>query len=459
MIFLLLAGLILELIYCYYVFGKDLFSPSAILCEVFILSTIACIFNIDVWGVNLGVDTLAVILGGNAVFIIASTIVHLVFSKKNENKKIERGEELNYINIKLAILILVAIAYLVFSVIYAKTVISILGTLDYSGDMANAMAIYRSETFSGGVSLPIWLVRMDVVLGIGIYVLMYVFINNIIVDRKKKSNYLLLVAVVAYLISSVFTAQRTTILLAFIFALFVTYTLLNRKYRFVQRLNAKYVFRGVIILVAFLALFGATRGLFGRQGEMSPFDNVTYYTGNSIESLDLFIKSPLESRQFGEETFRQFRVYLSEYGLAEETTMRTANLEFRQDANGNRAGNVYTGYRYYIHDFGYGSMMLFQVLTALFYGVWYEKLRHRELKKNIDLSYILFAWFVLELFRFSLMARFFDSLAAFLFTYWYIFLFWKVFLGLRISLKHKKSLNSSQRFESLQNKIEKGTAA
>lgn len=440
MIYLLLIGLILELVCCYIIFEKDLFSPSAVLCEVFILSTVACIFRADDWGVNLGTDTLATIIIGNAIFIAVSAVIHRFFRKRCVGKKDNRREKLSYINIRSAILILVTIAYVIFAMVYARHVISILHSLDQSGGMTHAMSMYRGRSFSGEISLPDWLTRLNVIFGIGIYVIMYIFINNLIVDRKRKSNYLLLIAIVAYLVSSVFTTQRTTILLAFMYALFVTYTLLNRKYRFVERLNKKYIFRGAIALVVFLVLFGATRGIFGREGEVTLYEDVTHYMGNSIESLDLYIKYPLEKQQFGEETFRQFRNYLSKYDLAEESVMENANLEFRIDAKGNRAGNVYTGYRFYIHDFGYVSIIFIQIFLALFFGIWYEKLNYRQLKTNVDLSFVLFAWFMLTIFRFSITESFFNWLAAFVFTYWYVFLLWKILFNLKISSGRKNNL-------------------
>ena len=118
--------------------------------------------------------------------------------------------------------------------------------------------------------------------------------------------------------------------------------------------------------------------------------------------------------------------------------MGNSYLEFRRDANGNIAGNIYTAYRCYIHDFGYGAIVVFQVVLAFFYGIWYEKLNYRSMKKNIDLNYVLFAWFMIILFRFSIYNGFFTNLAYFMFSYWYMFLFWKILLQLRISFRRNK---------------------
>ena len=318
MIYILLIGLILELIYSYRVFGKDLFSPSAVLCEVFILSTIACIFNIDKWGVDLSGTTVAVILGGNAVFIGVSSIIHHIYKKKyGDNKRIKNGK-LEYINIRYPILLLVVLAYLIFAVFYVRANLTVASELTYSGDIGQAMSLYRHEVVhEDGVSISIWLSRAAHVFDVGVYVLIFVFINNLIVNRKNRSNFLLLLPIFSFLFSSIFTAQRTTILLAFIYALFVTYSLLNRQYQFINKINTRYIFRGAIIVAIFLLLFGVTRSFFGRDDRETVFDNVTYYVGNSIESLDLFIKRPIESKQFGEETFRQFRVNLSKYDLVD----------------------------------------------------------------------------------------------------------------------------------------------
>ncbi|MBR3132333.1 oligosaccharide repeat unit polymerase [Candidatus Saccharibacteria bacterium] len=435
MIYILLVGLIVQLIYCYCVFRKDLFSPSAIICEVFLLSTLACIYNISGSNFDIQPATLSVILGGNTVFLLTSTIVHFFYKKKRKGfeSSSDKTETLKYIQIYRAILVIVTMAYLTFSVVFSAMSMSAVKNMNQSDDFSSAMNAYRSETAEYGSGLPSWLTKTGVVLNIGVFVLIYVFINNLLVDKKNKSNYLLLVCIVSYLTSSIFTAQRTTILLAFMDALFVAYSLLNRKYQFTEKMNFKYIRRGSLVVVIFLLLFGLTRGLFGRVDNRTALNSVTYYMGNSIEFLDAYIKKPIEPKQFGEELFRQPRVILSEYGLVEKPINDNSFLEFRKAVSGNY-GNIYTGYRDYIHDFGFGSIILFQIMLALVFGIWYEKLNCRRLKNNIDLSFIFFAWFVAAiLFRFSIMNASFSTLSYFIFTHWYVFFFWKIILNLKFT--------------------------
>ncbi len=435
-IYILLIILVIQFIVCYYLFDKDLFSPSAILSEVFILSTLACIYNIDKWGVNLHYNTLLVILIGNSIFIAVSYIIHLLFGKKRKEKVVE--EKLEYIEISSIKCLFLFCLYIIFAVVYIKSNLSVLSIISNgSNDLSAAMSIYRQDYVEGLIKLPSLLTKLGVILDLGCFVLIYIFINNMIVNHKKFKNYILLVCVLSYLLSSAFTAQRTTILLAFLYSLFVVYTLLNKKYKFVSKLNSKYIVLGAICIVIFFLLFGLTRNFMGRTDKRSLIDNITYYMGNSIESLDLYIQDPIKCNQFGEELFRQFRITLSKYGICEETTMKNVHLEFRRDAMGNSAGNIYTAYRYYIHDFGYESIAFFQIILAIFYSIWYEKLKMRKLKPNIDISFIMYSWFVLCLFRFSLMSSFFTSLAYFIFTHWYTFLFWKIVLNMKFKMNNK----------------------
>ena len=432
MIYVLLIGLIIQLIYCYYVFDRDIFSPSAIICEVFILSTLACIYNFSGLDTDIKLITAAVILGGNTIFILMSTFIHLFYKKKYGKIGLKKLECLKYINVQKILLFAIVIFYVIFSIVFIRVSMSAINGLGQGGDLSSAMREYRQNIIEDGSVLPGWLTKTGVVFNLGTFVLSYIFINNFLVNRKRKSNYLLLFCVVMYLIASIFTAQRTTILLMFIYILFVTYSLLNRKYQFIKKINFKYIMRGIAAVVVFLLLFGLTRGLFGRQSNFSAVDNVMFYTGNSIEFLDDFIASPKESEQFGEELFRQFRVTLAKFGLVTESTMNSPHLEFRQAERGN-FGNVYTAYRYYIHDFGYGSILFFQIVLALFYGIWYEKINRRKLNGKIDLGFIIYAWFMISLFRFSIMSHFFTDLSYFIFTNLLVFVFLKLILSIRLA--------------------------
>ena len=220
-IYLLLVVLIIEFILSYYLFNKDLFSPSAVLSEVFILSTLACIYNIDNWGVNLHYSTFFVICGGNLVFIIVSYIINLLNKKNRKSFKTEENESFKYIEITNLKCFVILFIYVIFTIIFIKENLSIISILSEStGETSAAMNMYRRELVEGLVQLPGWLTKLGVILNLGAFVLMYVFINNMIVNFKRIKNYVILFCVLLYLFSSVFTSQRTTILLIFIYSLF-----------------------------------------------------------------------------------------------------------------------------------------------------------------------------------------------------------------------------------------------
>lgn len=438
-IYLLLLTLIFLFIVSYHIFDKDLFSPSTILCEAYILSVLCCIYNIDTWGVNLHWNTYFVIVIGNIIFIIVSAYIHNIY--RNKKKIPKKNEELKYINIPVIILLIVLILFIIFTFWFIKENLSLNGAFSSSNDFSSAMQMHRQDLINDSANFNPILKGLNTLLSTLVFILLYVFINNVIVDKKKKSNYIILLCIILYLIASFFSAQRSTFLIIFIYIVFVIYELLNRKNLIISKLNGKYLKKGIIALFLFLFLFGATRHLFGRVGDESIIDNVTYYAGNSIEALDLYLQSPIESRQFGEELFRMIRVKLAPLGLCEDSTMKTIHLEFRHNSKGGIAGNVYTAYRYYIHDFGYASIIIFQSLTATFFGIWYEKIRKRKLKTGIDLSFVIYSWFIIALFEHSIHEDFYRGLlSSFVLSRWLVFLLWYWFLSLKIKYDNKRMI-------------------
>ena len=436
MIFVLLIGLLIQLAICYKVFNKDIFSPSAIISEVFIISTLACIYNIEEWGVSLSGKTVLVILGGNLIFILTSAIIHKFFNKKYKKEPNNiTAKKLSKIKIPIITLLITTILYILFSIVFIRIATSLISTFNQTtiNETSVAMQMYRKEMMENNIALPGWLATTSSIFEAGVYVIIYILINNLIVDRKDKKNILLLICIVTYLISSAFTAQRTTILIAFLYSLFVTYFLINRQFNISKKINGKFIRRGLIIVIIFLSLFGVTRGIFGRSTKNTTIESLTYYMGNSIESLDLFIEKPTERNIPGEELFNVYYQVLSKYGLAE--TPKSVNLEYRRNKNGGIAGNIYTAYRYYIHDFGYGSIIIFQIIIAIICGIWYEKLIRRDLI-GIDYSFIIYSWMIAySLFRFSLMNSFFAFMAHFIFSYWYKTLMWAVLFRTKINKK------------------------
>ena len=415
MIYLLLIALIIMLIISYIVFERDLLAPPVVLNAVYVLSTLFAIYNIDTWAIQLHSNTFWVIVLGNLSFLITCIIIHSFFQKKKKRKTVDKNIinesdknfNISHINVHFSKIIFVTIIMIAFAFLYIKIVQNMAHSYGYANDYAQMMANYRSNTSYGDDELPSWLMRYNRLMMSCVYVLIYIFINNMIYNSKNKKNYLLLIPILIYCISSLFGAARTAILCYFIYSMVLVYIILNKKYNFVSKINRKYIIRGVICLTLFFIFFISSKGIVGRTDEMNGLYYISFYAGGSIELLDLYLQNPTYSIKFGEEIFRGFRVILAKFGLCTQSGI--SHMEFRNSVNGIGVGNVYTSYRKYIHDFGYGSIFIFQIVEAIFFSIWYEKIKNRKLKNGIDVSLLFFAYFNTSLFRHSIQESFFSS--------------------------------------------------
>ena len=415
MIYLLLIILFIYLFICYYTFNKNLFSPATILCEVYILSIISCIYNTENWQVKMHLNTFLVIMLGNLTFISIAIIIHKYYNKrKDKNDEIikkENKSDLEYINLSKIKYFVILVIFTIISALVINENLKDAANISNVEDFSKEMIAHRYMMVHGDNENSSVIAALGFFLNIGSYILIYICINNILVNKKKKSNYLLILPIMIHLVATITSAERTTILLTFIYTLFILYVLLNKKNNFRSKINIRFMKTGIISIIIFFLLFGATRMLFGRiDDDRSIMENVTYYAGNSIEALDAFLQNPTEPLEFGEELFRGFRVRLSKYGILNKPIKSSANLEFRYNSSGVLVGNVYTSYRKYIHDFGYVGILIFSIISSLFYSIWYEKLNNRKLKKGIDLNFLFYTWFVAEnLFRHSIQETFFSN--------------------------------------------------
>lgn len=433
MIYYLLIALIIMLIISYIVFEKDLLAPPVVLNAVYILSTIFAIYNIDTWAIQLHSNTFWVIVLGNLTFLITSILVHIFFKKNKKNTIISeeqnRDNNVGYININISKIIFVTLVMVLFSFIYIKTVQNMAHSYGYADDYSQMMSNYRSNTSYGDDELPSWLMRFNRLMMSCTYVLLYIFINNIIYNRKNKKNYLLLIPILTYCVTSLFGAERTSILCYFIFALVLVYIILNKKYNFISKINKKYIIRGIACITLFFTFFTLSKSFVGRTDDMKGLYYISFYAGGPIELLDLYLQDPIYSKEFGEEIFRGFRVILAKFGLC--TQGGIIHAEFRTSANGVPVGNVYTAYRKYIHDFGYESIFVFQLVEAIFFSICYEKIKKKKLKNGIDMSLLFYAYFNTSLFRHSILESFFSSyisgiIVTGLFMYFWIYYFNKL---------------------------------
>lgn len=100
--FFLISGFLLLLFVL--AIDKDFFSPSAILCEAYVLLIICAIYMKETWDFTIHKDTVFIILAGNVWFIFVGLITKLIFKNSRRTKGISDRSLLSYSRNNLLIL-------------------------------------------------------------------------------------------------------------------------------------------------------------------------------------------------------------------------------------------------------------------------------------------------------------------------------------------------------------------
>lgn len=370
---ILLLSLLIIAIITYYVNDGDIISPAFLACFSFIVSCIAAIYNCFAWKTGISLSTVFTILLGLACFIVPAS-----YLSRSRVRSVEKTHELEAIDIPKTLTFVVFLFGIVVSVFYVR---AILNTVDSSsGDWSSTMQEYRAQVSYGNseeTALPSYVTYMFKLVTAFAYAYLFVFINNLLVKKRIYFEYLFVP--ILYCGVSLTQASRGQIII-FLFAGIVMYWILKKR---ISNHNLRIPFSAVVILllvlVGGLTLFTIAGSLVGRTTVKTPLDSLACYVGGSIIGLDMFLDNPATaaspSNIIGAETFRGIYAYLS--GLFGNSNWDYSfQMEYRF-VNGVNIGNLYTAFRYYLHDFGYPGMVTLTAFQGVFYGGLYRLLNNR----------------------------------------------------------------------------------
>lgn len=362
------------LIFAYYIEQGDVFSPSVLVCLAFLLSSFAAIYNTISWGAEIHFETTLIIILGLVIFIACSSIFG-----KSAWLSVARGREskanhFGLILIEPKFVAAVSIIGVAISVLYVKEII---GSSFTGGNWSEVMASYRTATAyvtDDAVQIPTWLNYSYRLFMAFSYVMLFLLVNNYVESGRVYASYA--VSPTVYCVSSFAQASRGQVLI-FIFAGFVMgWVALQRKRRGKMKVPFKYIPRGIFLLIIVLIAFVALGEVVGRSTVKTPLGSLMTYMGGSIVGLDAYLQNPSVASSYdgvwGAETFRGINLFLS--GLLDDPKLTyTFQLEYRL-INGNNIGNLYTAFRYYIHDFGIIGMIVLVAAQGLFFGAFYKRI-------------------------------------------------------------------------------------
>jgi oligosaccharide repeat unit polymerase len=380
---------------------KDIANPSLIFIAVYLISIFCAIINIKNWGIDMDIRTFLILLIGGLEFVFISVLINNYYNKKfnynNENTEIKE------IKIDLFKIILIYIYSIAVLIILAINVFKIAGHYGTFNNLSQALTLFKQHTsYSIDESLPHYLLLLEKPIIIFAYLFLYFFINNLFSKKRTlkeniKKYWHYLIPVFCYIIQEFLSSNRLTILSLICAATVYSMILYNKKNNWEKEFSVKSIFKLFIILIIVLCLFFVSASFIGRINNNGLVDYITLYAGGSIECLNQFIKNPIESSNIiGKESFYYLIKNLYDYKIIHLNNMYTIHLEFRY-YNSTMIGNVYTAYRRWIYDFGYIGMFILQGIMALFFNIYYNRIKYSKMKTK-NFSIIIYGFMIYSVF-------------------------------------------------------------
>jgi oligosaccharide repeat unit polymerase len=391
-------------IYLYLRFNKDLIQPSVIFCLVYCVSIFCAILNVSKWNIQLEMKTFLILFLGAVEFIIISLLVNKHFEKNSKSCEVIQKNRSFKIEIEKYKVFIIAVYNVVMIGLLLYYVLNIASQFGEFNSLSEALTLFKQHTsYAKDAELPHLLLFAQKPIIVFAYIFMYLYIKNIIFNEENSilynifSKWYYLIPVVGYIIHEFINSNRLTILSLGFAAFTITLILYNIKNNWQKPIKMKSIVTIGIIGIIVLVVFYLSASWVGRINNKNLIDYITLYCGGSIENLNLFIKSPPEASSiWGKESFYYLIKNLHDYGIMPLSKMYPIHLEFRY-YDGIMIGNVYTAYRRWLYDFGVAGMIILQGGMALFFNIFYNKIKY-SVSKYLDFYIIIFSYMVYAIF-------------------------------------------------------------
>lgn len=347
--FFLISGFLLLLFAL--AIDKDFFSPSAILCEAYVLSTICAIYMRGTWNFTIHEDTVFVILVGNIWFIFVGLITKLMLKKRNRTVVASNMGLISYSKNNLLILDAVC---LIIVALYIFSFFKILGGLNFTS-FFRMMTYYKNnmdelEGIPTVVNQSFKLVRASAYIGL------FIYLNNFMVSKINRWDLKLLFPAVCFAPTTLLTGGRFDLIIFLIYV--VVLWIFFRRYYYERKIfSMKFVIKVLATFLIILLIFSNTRILVGRTNTLDSLPYISSYFGGSLQCFDVYLLrngTSAQSSYFGQELFSGIYKFFVQFRIIDEIG-GTGDLGAFVTANSVVVGNVYTAYRKIVHDFGVGG--------------------------------------------------------------------------------------------------------
>lgn len=385
-------------------FERDLACPTMLLLSGYTLSVAVAFFSDFKIPFVYHSQTVFVLIVGTLLFCIPAYAIKTCYAG---GKGVHPDLPRSVIDIRSLALLLYAAGLLgtiaLSFWVYRDILAEIKPTLTYA-ESVNAMRNYLIAN-PDGVKIPelFLLNQIKKVFRIAGYFLLVIWARNAVVRRSFVKDKLLFLNLILTVILFGTEGGRTGIV-AYVLAGVALCFFFNRLYN-----NTRITISGALVvkalgvfLVASVAFY-AMLYLSGRQSGAlhigALIHHVQFYLGGSIPLLDNFLLTSLGvggqgTEIIGKETFYSLVQLMSKLHIT-DIPLYSVHLEFRP---GVYDGNVYTGFRSYIHDFGYAGLIVLPVLFSVCANWLYYAAVQASREKALAVGLVLYATLMYPIF-------------------------------------------------------------
>lgn len=388
---ILIILLLLMAIGGYFLFEKDILSPSVISILMFLLCACFATIGLSSWNhVNkLSVYLILIIISGLVSFCFGEYLARK--TQKNSKSDTSASSDFCLIKIKnwqyiltLTIIILTGILL----ILEIKRICNFYGY--YSNNLASLLSFYRNKTglFSNalaqdGIDINFVVKQMLKVSNVICIFFMYILVNNFFANAKKRSLLKWMLPILITLFITLLSSGGRSIFMHMMVALCMIFLLMFRQKNGFHQSKKMLLYIGGAFVTA-IALFYILLPLVGRSTNTKFLDYITFYIGTPIPSFQLFLDNPPAPDIIGSETFSGVYYVLDKVGIID--FFRTGSHEW---VNFNGLGsNVYTSLRRYYFDFGFLGVILCQFV----FGFVISKI-YLNIKNNKGFGFLIYCYY------------------------------------------------------------------
>ncbi|MCI6989610.1 MAG: oligosaccharide repeat unit polymerase [Campylobacter sp.] len=221
------------------------------------------------------------------------------------------------------------------------------------------------------------------------FISLYIYFNNSVYYKKYIKNFYLLLPTIIFCLMEFITGARFAIL-EFIIASFFLFIFFNSANNTKFKLNQRNIIKLIFFMIILIVIFDLSRYVVDTSQDDSILEILAFYFGNPIILLDIYINNfnGVHTNFFGEETFYAIYSFLNKINIVDYSN--SVHLEFRS-YNGINLGNVYTGYRSLINDFGFIGMLIMHIIYALLINCFYYSIVYKK-RKPIDIFIVFYLY-------------------------------------------------------------------